>query len=232
MRLTVLDQVIKNEQTVAMSTSQPLRKPRNAGATTRIQAERRGLILDGALQVFAQQGFRGGTVDEIAARCGLSKPNVLYYFPSKERIYRAVLERTLDSWLAPLRDLDATGDPITELTRYIERKIDLSFAMPEASRLFANEVLHGAPHIKDFMAGPLRELVTDKARILRGWMEEGRLLRLDPYHLIFSIWATTQHYADFASQIEAVTARPASADDAKSTILGIILHGIAPNRQI
>ena len=52
--------------------------------------------------------------------------------------------------------------------------------------------------------GDLRRLVTEKATVLTGWMDEGRIARVDPVHLIFSIWALTQHYADFDVQVRAV----------------------------
>jgi TetR/AcrR family transcriptional regulator len=118
---------------------------------TRIQSQNEALIIDAALEVFSAYGYRGTTVDQIAAKCGLSKPNLLYYFRRKEDIYTAVLQRTLALWLEPLQALDAEKEPIEELTRYITAKLDLTFARPEASRLFANEILHGAPHVAAFL---------------------------------------------------------------------------------
>jgi AcrR family transcriptional regulator len=129
---------------------------------TRIQRRNRKLILDGALEVFSAQGFRGSTIDQIAARAGLSKPNLLYYFPSKRAIYAALLEDILSEWLQPLADLDPRGDPVTEIGRYVEAKLAISRVRPEASRLFASEVLHGAPTLRDFLGGPLKTLVDQK----------------------------------------------------------------------
>src|SRR3712207_6187605 len=108
---------------------------------TRIQAINRELILDAALEVFSRLGFRGATVDQIAAQAGMSKPNLLYYFRRKEDIYVALLERTLEVWLEPLRSLDAQGDPLSEIGRYIHLKLDMSRDNPKASRLFGNEIL-------------------------------------------------------------------------------------------
>ena len=107
------------------------------------------------------------TVDQIAAKCGLSKPNLLYYFRRKEDIYLAVLEHTLHDWLEPLRSLDAAGEPIDEITRYIRTKIRLSRDNPKASRLFANEILHGAAAVGPYLKGPLKDLVDEKAAIIR-----------------------------------------------------------------
>lgn len=192
---------------------------RAASRKTRIQTQNEGLILDAALEVFSAYGFRGATVDQIAAGCGLSKPNLLYYFRRKEDIYRAVLERTLTAWLVPLRALDPDGDPVTELSRYISEKLRLSRENPKASRLFANEILHGAPVIGKFLKGPLRELVDKEAAIIRGWMTAGRIATIDPYHLIFAIWATTQHYADFDVQVRAVLGEKIEATRGAETAL-------------
>ena len=195
---------------------------------TRIQSQNQALILDAALEVFSTYGFRGSTVDQIAAKCGLSKPNLLYYFKRKEDIYTAVLERTLALWLAPLQALDPEKDAVEELTRYITAKLELTFARPEASRLFANEILHGAPHVAPFLKGPLRELVATKAKVIRGWVKAGKLKPVEPEHLIFAIWAVTQHYADFAVQVEAVLGgKPNQAIVARQT-LTMLLDGLRP----
>jgi TetR/AcrR family transcriptional regulator len=171
---------------------------------TRIQQRNSEAILAAALEVFAAHGFRGATLDQIAAAAGLSKPNLLYYFPSKEAIHRALLTGLLDIWLDPLRDLDPAGEPVAEILRYARRKLDLSRDYPRESRLFANEILQGAPRIGEVLASDLRRLVEDKAAVLARWMDEGRLARVHPVHLIFSIWALTQHYADFDVQVRAV----------------------------
>lgn len=171
---------------------------------TRIQAEKREAILEAALEVFSTHGFRGSTIDQIAAASGMSKPNLLYYFRRKEDIFTTLIQRLLDTWLAPLRELDDEGDPMTELRSYIRRKIEMARDFPRESRIFANEILQGAPRVLPMLEGELKALVDEKALIVRGWMRSGRIARTDPYHLIFSIWATTQHYADFDVQVRAV----------------------------
>jgi TetR/AcrR family transcriptional regulator len=171
---------------------------------TRIQTRNREAILDAALEVFAARGFSGATLDQIAQAAGLSKPNLLYYFPSKEAMHAALLEGLLDTWLDPLRELDAGGEPVAELLRYVRRKLDLSRDYPRESRLFANEILQGAPRMRAALEGELAGLVAEKAAVLTAWMEAGRIARVNPVHLIFSIWALTQHYADFDVQVTAV----------------------------
>ncbi|KIC44161.1 TetR family transcriptional regulator [Ruegeria sp. ANG-S4] len=173
-------------------------------APTRIQKKNRAAILEAALNVFSAHGFRGATVDQIAAEAGLSKPNLLYYFPSKEAIHTALLSGLLDTWLAPLHDLDADGDPMHEILSYIHRKLQMSRELPRESRLFANELVQGAPRIHEALSHDLKTLVNEKTKILTRWMDEGKIARLHPHHLIFSIWALTQHYADFDVQVRAI----------------------------
>ncbi|QBF32409.1 TetR family transcriptional regulator C-terminal domain-containing protein [Thalassococcus sp. S3] len=173
-------------------------------APTRIQQKNRAAILDAALDIFSAQGFRGATVDEIAGAAGLSKPNLLYYFPSKEAIHNALLERLLDTWLDPLRDMDASGDPLEELLAYVRRKLQMSRDYPRESRLFANEILQGAPRIHDVLSVELKALVDDKVHLIETWISQGRIAAVHPYHLLFSIWSLTQHYADFDVQVRAV----------------------------
>lgn len=175
-----------------------------ANKDTRIQREKREVILDAALQVFSENGFRGATLDQIAAVAGLSKPNMLYYFSGKEAIYTTLLNRLLETWLQPLEDIDPAGDPHKEIMGYICAKLEFSRKFPRESRLFAIEILNGAPRLIGELDGQLKDLVDRSVKIFRRWMNEGRLAEVDPYHLIFSIWATTQHYADFAVQIRSV----------------------------
>lgn len=171
---------------------------------SRIQQKNRDLILEGALTAFSLHGFRGATVDQIAEAAGLSKPNVLYYFATKDDIHKALLTTLLDMWLAPMIRIDPDGEPLEEVLAYVHAKLDMSQRFSRESRLFAYEILQGAPHLTEILGGNLRELVDNAAAILQGWMDGGRLAPVDPHHLIFSIWALTQHYADFEVQVRAV----------------------------
>lgn len=199
---------------------------------TRIQRKNRKALLAAALEVFAAHGYRGSTVDRIAAAAGMSKPNLLYYFASKEAIYVALLQDTLEEWLQPLAAIDPAGDPIVEIGRYIEAKLAISRDRPEASRLFASEILHGAPTIGDFLRGPLKALVDEKAAVIAGWSARGALAPVDPHHLIMMIWAVTQHYADFDAQVRAVLGGEGGTDEslatAGETIARVFFEGLRP----
>ena len=176
----------------------------NPRPRTRIQTKNRETILDAGLDVFSTLGFRGATLDQIADVAGLSKPNLLYYFASKEAIHVEVLSQLLDTWLDPLRDMKPDGDPVEEVLTYVRAKLALSRDYPRESRLFANEILQGAPRMRDAIEGDLKSLVAEKSIVLTAWMDQGRIARVHPVHLIFSIWALTQHYADFDVQVRAV----------------------------
>jgi len=207
----------------------PSKRPR---AQTRIQREKQEVILEAALDVFSREGFRGATIDQIAEAAGMSKPNLLYYFPRKEEIYQRLLAEMLDIWLAPLREIDSVGDPVPELRSYLRRKLEMSRDYPRQSRLFANEMLQGAPRVLEMLESDLKALVDDKAKVIEGWMDAGKIVRTDPYHLIFSIWATTQHYADFDVQVHGVLGKDRGGEgrfeDAARFLENLFLHGLLP----
>ena len=154
--------------------------------------------------MFSQHGFKGATLDQIASKAGLSKPNLLYYFSSKEEIHRTLLSAHLDQWLMPLRSISPKGEPLQELIDYMRRKLALARDAPNESRVFSNEILLGAPHIGPILAGEVRALVLEKAAVLRDWMERGLIARCDPVHLIFAIWTLTQQYADYGLQFKII----------------------------
>jgi len=185
-------------------------------------------ILEAALEVFSRNGFRGSTIDQIAEAAEMSKPNLLYYFRTKETIHRMLIDRLLETWLAPLREIDPDGEPLEEIRSYVQRKLEMARDYPRESRLFANEVLQGAPRIQDEMKD-LKVLVKQKAGIIRGWSRAGKLADCDPYHLIFSIWATTQHYADFDVQVRAILGKRGDRfEDAARYLDQLFLNGLKP----
>ncbi|MCB1381752.1 MAG: TetR/AcrR family transcriptional regulator [Notoacmeibacter sp.] len=199
---------------------------------TRIQREKREIILAAALEVLSANGFRGSTIDQIAEAAGMSKPNLLYYFRTKEEIYETLIHALLDTWLDPLRAMSEEGDPVTELRGYIRRKIEMARDFPRESRLFANEIIQGAPRIAAMLEGELKPLVDEKAKVIQGWMRAGKLKRADPWHLIFAIWATTQHYADFDTQVQIVLAPRGGEgrfEDAARFLEQLFLDGLRPD---
>ncbi|MEM9578529.1 MAG: TetR family transcriptional regulator C-terminal domain-containing protein [Pseudomonadota bacterium] len=198
---------------------------------TRIQREKRQQILRAALDVFAVDGLRGATLAKIADAAGMSKPHVVYYFGSKDAIYTDLLESLLETWLSPLRELSEEGEPLAEILTYVRRKLRMSQEMPRESKLFATEILHGAPRTVDQLSGALKSLVDEKAAVIENWSREGKLAHVDPHHLIFSIWAMTQHYADFDVQVCAILGEPRAErlfDEADAYLTDFFVRALRP----
>ena len=200
------------------------------GPRERARAKIEARILEAAEAVFAEHGFSGASMSEIARRAGIPKPNLHYYCKTKEELYRRVLRQILDLWLGTADEIRPDSDPAEALAHYIAAKIDLARRRPLASRVFANEVIHGAPQIADFLEGELRDWVAQKAKVIDGWVKAGRMQPVDARHLFFMIWAATQTYADFAVQIAAVLGRKklqaADYERAAAQTTEIVLRGL------
>lgn len=205
------------------------RRREQDGSKTRIQKINQARILDAAEEIFALNGFRGAVLERIAERAGISKANLLYYFKSKKVLYEAVLQNTIETWLVPLEALDAANEPAAAFEAYIRSKIDHSYTHPMASKVWANELIHGAPHIGQYLKRRLKPLIDEKARVIEGWIKQGKMAPVDPYHLFFIIWAATQTYADFGNQAAIVKGKAQLTrqdfDEAAETITTIILKG-------
>lgn len=178
---------------------------KKTGKRSQAVSAKKQAILNAALNTFSQYGIHGTRLEQVVEKAGVSKTNLLYYFPSKEALYIAVLRHILDIWLAPLRAFQADFTPLVAIKEYIRLKLEVSRDYPEASRLFCLEMLQGAPLLMGELTGDLKTLIDEKSAIIAGWIASGKLAPVDPHHLIFMIWASTQHYADFATQVEAVT---------------------------
>ncbi|MDB5828974.1 MAG: rutR [Variovorax sp.] len=192
--------------------------------------DKRSAILAAALGLFSRFGLHGTSVDQVAARADVSKSNLLYYFANKEELYVSVLRELLAVWLEPLRGFSAEQDPREAIGHYIRRKLVISRDQPDASRLFCLEMIQGAPLLRDELGREMRDLVDRKSDVIREWVAAGKLAPVDPHHLIFALWATTQHYADFSVQVQAITGRtlddPAFFEETVENVQRIVLQGI------
>ncbi|EMK5830615.1 HTH-type transcriptional regulator RutR [Citrobacter sedlakii] len=201
-----------------------------SGKRSRAVSAKRQAILTAALNTFSQYGFHGTRLEQIAEQARVSKTNLLYYYPSKEALYVAVLRQILDIWLAPLKAFREDFAPLEAISEYIRLKLEVSRDYPQASRLFCMEMLAGAPLLMAELTGDLKALIDDKSALIAGWVNSGKLAPIDPHHLIFMIWASTQHYADFAPQVEAVTGATlrdeAFFDRTVANIQRMIIEGI------
>ena len=196
---------------------------------TEIRQHNETLILQAAEKVFAEAGFGGATMQLIADMAGLPKANLHYYFPTKEDLYRRVVQDIFEIWLHAADSMDQAPGPIEGIGAYIEAKMDISRRHPNGSKVWAFEVMHRAPVIQDYLETTLRVWTTGRVRLIERWIAEGKMGPVDPEHLLYMLWATTQHYADFGHQIETLNAGPLSDADwhkATDSVKSMILRGI------
>ena len=186
-------------------------------------------ILRAAQDEFILQGYKGATVQSIADSAGLPKANVLYYFKNKENIYHAVLEQTLNMWDEGIGDILPEDGPKLAIEKFIRAKVAMSFKHPKASKIYAMEIIQGTQHLKDFARTYLRQWVRDKAKVFQCWIDNGEMHAVDPVNLIFLIWSSTQHYADFDNQILTIMNRADYEEDdiehVTNFLTDIILRG-------
>ncbi|WP_350359317.1 TetR family transcriptional regulator C-terminal domain-containing protein [Vreelandella sp. SM1641] len=181
-------------------------------------------ILAAAEEVFAQYGYRGASLQAIADRASLPKANILYYMGSKQALYVRLLNRMMSRWNAVLEDITPESDPHTVLSDFIRTKMVLGQRYPKGSKLFAAEILAGAPFLKDYLAGELREWVASRAAIMRQWSSQGKMDAVDPRWLIFLIWSSTQHYTDYSAQVSGILGRDALTEDDLESVSVFLEH--------
>lgn len=169
-------------------------------------------ILTAAEQVFSQHGYRGASLQVIADKAGLPKANILYYMGSKQALYVRLLNRMMCRWNKVLEDITPESDPATVLSDFIRTKMVLGQRYPQGSKLFAAEILAGAPFLNDYLAGELREWVSSRAAIIRQWSAQGKMDEVDPRWLIFLIWSATQHYTEYSAQVSGILGRDVLSD--------------------
>ncbi len=171
---------------------------------TTLGNHRREQILRSAEKEFEQLGFAGARMQRIADNAGVPKSNVHYYFASKEALYDAVLSNVVDLWNAALAPIDPEADPASVLEDYVRMKVELTRRYPAATRIFAREVLNGWPFLSERLKRETREWAEALAADIETWIRQERILPVDPRHLIFVIWATTQHYAESDAQVRSI----------------------------
>ncbi len=205
-------------------TARPLRR-------NEIRQQNETAILRAAEKVFAEAGFGGATVQLIADVAGLPKANLLYYFTSKEDLYRRVVQNIFEIWLHAAESMDNAPGPVEGIGAYIDAKMEISRRHPDGSKVWASEVMHGAPVIQDYLETTLREWTRGRAALIQRWIDEGKMAPVNPDHLLYMLWATTQHYADFGHQIETLNGGKPLSDvqwrAAKESVKTMILRGIS-----
>lgn len=203
---------------------------RNGGQKSAVRAENERLILEAARDVFADYGFEGATTSRIAKIAGIPKANLHYYFPTKIDLYRRVIDDIFNIWLDAADSFDDCDDPVEAISRYIDKKMDISRQNPKGSKVWANEIIQRAPIIQDYLETTLKTWTESRAKIIKRWIDEGKIADVSPEYLLYMIWATTQHYADFGHQIQTLNGGEELSDEqfarAKTDMTNIVLRGI------
>ena len=194
---------------------------------TRKQNEKR--ILAAAIDEFEQYGYGGSRMQRIADRAKLPKANVHYYFKNKTELYAAVLDNIVGLWNAAFDRISVNDEPVEALRGYIRAKLDYSRTNAAATRIFTNEIVSGAPHLKKYLKTDLKSWVSERAGVIQHWIDNGKIDPVDPYHLIFLIWGATQHYADYQVQVNAIMGKrklnKADYEKITDSLVDIILKG-------
>ena len=194
----------------------------------RLESER--TIMVAAEKVFAEAGFGGATMQLIADVAGLPKANLHYYFPTKEALYRRVVQDIFQVWLKAADIFDQASGPVEGIGAYIDAKMEISRHHSAGSKAWASEVMHGAPVIQDYLETTLEQWTNGRIAVIQSWIDRGLMAPIDPRHLLYMVWATTQHYADFGHQIETLNNSAPLTDAqwqaATDSVKTIILNGI------
>jgi len=184
-----------------------------------------------AVRVFAECGYEGTSIADVAERAGLSKQNLMYYYPSKQALYQRVLDEVLDEWLARMESLaDETQEPAEVLRAYVQAKLRFSREQPWASRVYAMEVISGAQLYGAQIQNRVVPLLRKDIAVFEKWIAAGKVAPINATHLLFAIWAMTQSYADFSTQMALVLNRKQLAkkdfDDGEKVIVDMVLAAI------
>ena len=194
-----------------------------------IRQKNKLLILEAAKKEFVTHGFKGASIKRIAERANIPRSNIHYYFADKTDLYQQLLNGIIDIWNTHYDTLNEEDDPKTALSAYIRSKVMYSKDDPDASRIFASEIIHGAPVLHDYLSNDFKLWMQSKVAVIESWINKGLIDAINPYHLLFLIWSSTQHYADFNVQVLAALDKPAmndiDYDEVVDSLTAIILKG-------
>ena len=174
----------------------------------RIRAEKTKIILQAAEIEFVKHGYKGTSIQAISDAAGLPKANLLYYFPSKEKLYDALLKNIISIWNEAFTEITEQDDPAKTLELYIHSKVEQAIRYPNASKIFAAEIIQGAPNLKTYLQLETRIWLKQSCKIIESWIDQGKMKKVDPEKLIFLIWSSTQHYATYQAELLIITDKP------------------------
>jgi len=195
-----------------------------------IRQKNKAIIFNAAKKEFVTYGFKGASIKRIAERANIARANIHYYFKDKTDLYQQLLSNIIDVWNTDYDTLNAEQDPKVALSAYIRAKVMHSKNDPDSSRIFASELIHGAPILNDYLNTDFKTWLQTKVAVIEIWIEKGLIDQINPHHLLFLIWSSTQHYADFNVQVLAALGKNAMNDDdfeeVVTSVTQIILKGL------
>jgi TetR/AcrR family transcriptional regulator len=194
-----------------------------------IRQKNKALIFSAAKQEFVTYGFKGASIKRIAERANIARANIHYYFKDKTDLYQQLLSNIIAVWNRDYDTLNVDNEPKQALSAYIRAKVMHSKEDPDASRIFASELIHGSPVLKDYLNSDFKVWLNSKVTVIETWISQGLLDKVNPHHLLFLIWSSTQHYADFNVQVVAALDKEIMDDDDFEAVVAsltqIILKG-------
>jgi len=209
------------------------KEPNKKEPNGNIRQKNKSIILNAAKSEFVEHGYQGASIKRIAERAGIPRANIHYYFNDKTDIYSQLLDGIIDIWNTNYDTLNTKDDPKTALTAYIRSKVMYSKEDPDASKIFASEIIHGAPVMNNYLSGVFKEWVQEKVNVIDSWVNSKQIDPVNPYHLLFLIWGATQHYADFNIQVVAAMNKKEMQyqdfEEVVNSLTTIILKGVGIN---
>ncbi|AZQ84497.1 TetR/AcrR family transcriptional regulator [Colwellia sp. Arc7-635] len=194
-----------------------------------IRQKNKAIILNAAKKEFVAYGFKGASIKRIAERAKIARANIHYYFKDKTDLYQQLLSHIITVWNSDYDTLTADEEPKKVLSAYIRAKVMHSKDDPDGSRIFASELIHGAPVLNEYLNNDFKVWINSKVAVIETWVEQGLIDQVNPYHLLFLIWSSTQHYADFNVQVVAAFDKEAMSEDdfedVVTSLTQIILKG-------
>ncbi len=204
-----------------------------SSADGNIRQKNKTLILNAAKKEFVTYGFKGASIKRIAERAQLPRANIHYYFNNKTDLYQQLLNEILAVWNTTFDTFNANDNAKVALTAYIRAKVMYSKTDPDSSRIFASEIIHGAPHLQSYLSTEFKQWVRQKISVIEAWIEQGQINPVNPLHLLFLIWSATQHYADFNIQVLSAMDQPQmneqDFEEVVTSLTTIILTGCGIN---
>jgi TetR/AcrR family transcriptional regulator len=199
------------------------------GSEGNIRQKNKALIFSAAKKEFVTYGFKGASIKRMSERANIARANIHYYFKDKTDLYQQLLSNIIEVWNRDYDTLSTDNEPEQALSDYIRAKVMHSKNDPDASRIFASELIHGAPVLNEYHNSDFKVWLSSKVTVIESWINQGLIDDVNPHHLLFLIWSSTQHYADFNVQVVAALNKEAMDDDdyeqVVTSLTNIILKG-------